>query len=297
MSPSLKSLCLAGLTAFLLVLPPLYALNAMRNHSGDDPVQALTQYLGYLYARDFHHAYHYISSEDQRLKKINTYVRERGAFNGFALEAARKLSELIKVRPVAQRPDGTRYRIRLAMTLPDASGVASLLLDWDEKRLNALSAPERRQILASIDSLARSKKLPMIQGEEEYVLVKEGSYWKVFLNWAAGVRVTFRASLPPESMITAEPTTKGTVARSGDLFTMGFKVKNRTNKEIVTRIVHRVDPRELAQYLDLVECALLLPVRILPGEEQTYNSTYLVRTDLPDGIKNINVTYEFKVAR
>jgi hypothetical protein len=40
-----------------------------------------------------------------------------------------------------------------------------------------------------------------------------------------------------------------------------------------------------------------LPVHILPGEEQTYNSTYLVRADLPDGIKNINVTYEFKVAR
>jgi hypothetical protein len=39
----------------------------------------------------------------------------------------------------------------------------------------------------------------------------------------------------------------------------------------------------------------LLPVRLLPGEEQTYNSTYAVRSDLPDGVKNLNVTYEFKV--
>jgi hypothetical protein len=38
-----------------------------------------------------------------------------------------------------------------------------------------------------------------------------------------------------------------------------------------------------------------LPVRILPGEEQTYSSTYVVRGDIPDGTKSVDVTYEFKV--
>jgi len=47
--------------------------------------------------------------------------------------------------------------------------------------------------------------------------------------------------------------------------------------------------------LDLVECTLLLPVRLRPGEEQIYNSTYVVRGDLPDGIKSLDVTYEFKI--
>ena len=93
----------------------------------------------------------------------------------------------------------------------------------------------------------------------------------------------------------AEPITKETVARSDDLFTIGFKVKNRGSREVITRIAHRVEPKELAQYLDLVECALLLPVRLRPGEEQIYNSTYVVRGDLPDGIKSLDVTYEFKI--
>jgi cytochrome c oxidase assembly protein Cox11 len=127
--------------------------------------------------------------------------------------------------------------------------------------------------------------------------VKEGSQWKVFLNWAAGVHVNFAAALPADSALAAEPITKATVARSGDVFTIGFKVKNRAQKETVTRISHHVEPQELAQYLDLVECALLLPVRIRPGEEQVYNSTYLIRGDLPDGVKDLNVTYEFKVER
>jgi cytochrome c oxidase assembly protein Cox11 len=181
------------------------------------------------------------------------------------------------------------------MKLPDANGVAGLLLDWDEKRLNTLPAPAQKKILATIDDLMRQKKLPMIEGEEEFVLVQENAQWKVHLNWAAGVKVKFATVLPPGSGIVAEPMVKESIARSDDLFTIGFKVKNRTSRELVTRIVHRVEPKEMAPYLDLVECALLLPVRLLPGEEQTYNSTYVVRSDLPDGLKNLNVTYEFKV--
>jgi hypothetical protein len=229
------------------------------------------------------------------LKPQNDYVRERGPFSGFALDAARKLSGLIELKPVSEQPDGKAKRVRVAMKLPDANGVSALLLDWDEKRLNALPAPAQKKILVAIDDLTRQKKLPMIEGEEEFVLVQENAQWKVHLNWAAGVKVKFATILPPDGGILAEPIIKETVARSDDLFTIGFNVKNRTSRELVTRIVHRVEPKEMAPYLDLVECALLLPVRLRPGEEQTYNSTYVVRGDLPDGVKNLNVTYEFKV--
>jgi len=109
------------------------------------------------------------------------------------------------------------------------------------------------------------------------------------------VQVKFGTTLPAGGGLFAQPTIKETIARSGDLFTIGFKVKNTGAGEVVTRIAHRVEPKEMAEYLDLVECALLLPVRLQPREEQIYKSTYVVRGDLPDGIKSLNVTYEFKV--
>ena len=294
---SIKNISLAVVATVLLVLPPLCALVTLGDHVSRQPVHALSRYLNFLYARDFRQAYRFISSEDQRLKRQDVYVRERGPFTGFTQDVARRLAELIEIRAVAEQSDGTLNRIRVAMKLPDSGGVAPLLLDWDETRLNALSIPERNKILASIDNLARDNKLPMIEGEEEFVLVKEGAQWKVFLNWAAGVQVNFATNLPVNGngALAAEPVTKGTVARAGDVFTVGFKVKNLTDHEIRTRIAHRIEPKELAEYLDLVECALLLPVRIRPGEEQVYNSTYLVRGDLPDGIKALNVTYDFKI--
>lgn len=290
-----KNILLAGFAALLLALPPLYALARLGNDAASEPTWVLRRYLGFLYARDFRQAYRFISSEDQRLKRQDVYVRERGPFSGFTQDVARELAELIEIRTVAEQSDGTLNRIRVALKLPDAGGIGPLLHNWDETRLNALSMPERKKILAKIDDLAQDNKLPMIDGEEEFVLVKEGAHWKVFLNWAAGVQVNFATNLPGNGAIAAEPVTKGTVARSGDVFIVGFKVKNLADREIRTRIAHRIEPKELAGYLDLVECALLLPVRIRPGEEQIYNSTYVVRGDLPDGIKALNVTYDFKI--
>jgi hypothetical protein len=297
MPSSIKNILLAVLATFLLVLPPLYALVTLGDHAGDQPVRVLSRYLNFLYARDFRQAYRLISSEDQRLKRQEIYVRERGPFTGFTQDVARKLAEQIEIRAVQEQSDGTLNRVRVALKAPDAGGLAPLLHNWDESRLNALSMPERKKILATLDDLARDNKLPIITGEEEFVLVKEGAQWKVFLNWAAGVQVNFATNLPVNGngALAAEPVTKGTVARAGDVFTVGFKVKNLTDHEIRTRIAHRIEPKELAEYLDLVECALLLPVRIRPGEEQVYNSTYLVRGDLPDGIKALNVTYDFKI--
>ena len=292
--PIVKRTLLFLLTIAILVAPLFLWVSAER-HRLNAPVDILTKYLRHLYARDFRQAYRFISAADRELKTQNDYVRERGAFNGVALDAARKLSTLIQIQPVTQEADGPKSRVKIAVKLPDANALSELLLDWDENRLNALPVAEQKKILAKIDDLIRDDKLPMIQGEEEFVLVQEGSRWKVFLDWATGVQVKFATVLPGNGALVAQPTLKETLARSGDVFTVGFKVKNQSTNEIITRIVHRVEPKEFADHLDLVQCALLLPVRLRAGEEQTFNSTYMVRGDLPDGAKAFNVTYEFKV--
>src|SRR4030095_6023829 len=179
----IKKVLLATCASLILASPVLFWLYGP--NLGDDPVPVLSKYLRFLYARDLGQAYRFISTVDQRVKKRDDYVRERGAFTGFALDAARKLAELIEVRLASLQMDGARSRVKVALKLPDANAVAPLLLDWDEQRLNALPAPEQKKLLVNIDRLAHDKKLPMIEGEEEFILVKENSQWRVFLNWAA----------------------------------------------------------------------------------------------------------------
>ncbi|MGE5304239.1 MAG: cytochrome c oxidase assembly protein [Alphaproteobacteria bacterium] len=292
----LNKLFLVVIAVLLLSLPMTYLLKIERPAPATGQ-QILVTYLRALYARDFKRAYRLISMRDRELKSENVYVKEQGEFTGFTAKVAHRLSDWIKARLVEQRVEGDRMRITLQLTLPDANALGPLLLDWDEDRLNKLARKEQKTLLAALEQAKREGKLSMIEGNQDFVLVKEGPHWKVFLDWAAGVHVIFDAVIPQGNSVEAQPLVRETVVHPGDLFTVDFRVKNRTAKDLVARIAHHVEPSDLAEHLDLVECALLFPVRIPPHQEQTYTSRYLLRGDLPEGAGEIRVTYDFTLER
>ena len=297
MSLTLRKNLLIGVAGLLLVIPLFYLLIGERASPSGEPADVLHEYLKAVYARDYKRAYRFISSLDKKLKKEKVYVRERGPFFGFTSEVAHRLADLIEIHPLEHRQIDGRSLLKLALKLPDANSVAPLVMDWDEQRLNALSGNEQKKILLTIERLIKNKKLKVIEGEEEFAMVREANTWKVFLDWAAGVKVGFNATVPSGGVIAAQAVITETIARPGELFTIAYRVQNRTQSNVATRIVHHVEPKELSEYLDLVECALLLPVRLSPGEEQEFASTYLVRGDLPEGVKELNVNYEFTLER
>jgi hypothetical protein len=284
--------------AFILILPAAFLYNSSAQQTAQTaPFNTVEAYLRSAYARDFKKAYRYISLGDRQLKAERVYVREKGSFNGFPLAVTRKLSEFIELRPLeaVTEQDG-RMRVKLEAKYPDANSLSTILLDWDEERLNALPSSTQRDILSNLDQMNRQGEIKTINGEEEFTLVKEGTSWRVYLDWAAGVRVSYNAVVPPTQAIDAVPVDKATTIRPSELFTIAYRVKNRTAQTISTRITHRIEPDELKQHLDIIDCALLLPVELGPGEESEFSTTYMVRGDLPEGTKELNVTYDFQVA-
>jgi hypothetical protein len=247
------------------------------------------------YARDYKQAYRLISAKDRQLKPEAVYVRERGTFTGFTLEIARKLAESIAIKPAKITAAGERTRIRAALRLPDAGSLAPLLLDWDEEKLNALSSADQRKLLAVVDRLTRSGTMKMIEGEEEFALVKEDKTWRLALDWDAALRVSLSSLVPANGPIEAEPVPRETVVKSSEPFRISYRVSNRSDKALRTRIIHKVEPQELREYLDIIECALLLPTTLSAGQQEEYSTTYLVRGDLPESARKVNITYEFKI--
>lgn len=288
-----RSLLLISAAALLLIIPPTYLLMAERSTPSADPVQTLNNYLRAAYARDYEEAYRLISSEDRRLKDEKSYVRERGSFTGFTLDVANKLAEFIESAPTKKTMSGNRAHITLKLRLPDANKLSTQLLDWDEERLNALSREKQRALIRSLDQWSAKGQLPMIEGEQSFELVKEKRDWKLFLNWAAGTQVLFQARVDPSLPLDVRWDQREFVIRPGELFNVHFRIKNQSQRQIFTKIPHRVEPKELSEYLELVECGLFSPMRLLPREEREYSSTYLVRGDLPDGTRQLAVTYEF----
>jgi hypothetical protein len=298
MNSRMASWFLGLVAAFILILPAAFVYNTSPLHSAQTaPFNTVEAYLKNAYARDFKKAYRYISLGDRQLKAERVYVREKGSFSGFPLDVTRKLSEFIELRPVkAVREQDGQMRVKLEAKYPDANSLSTILLDWDEERLNALPSSTQRDILSTLDQMNRAGEIKRIEGEEEFTLVKEGTSWRVYLDWAAGIRVSYNAVVPPTEAINAVPVNKTTTIRPSELFTIAYRVKNRTAQTISTRITHRIEPDELSQHLDIIDCALLLPVELRPGEESEFSTTYMVRGDLPEGTKELNVTYDFQVA-
>lgn len=139
------TLLLSIASSVLLILPAGYLFRGEHPSMAEGPVQVLTRYLKAAYARDFREAYRWISSEDRRLKDQKRYISERGPFNGFTLELAKKLSSFIEALPVENSFNDNRAIIKLQLRLPDANRLSQHLFDWDEERLNSLPVKEQRR--------------------------------------------------------------------------------------------------------------------------------------------------------
>lgn len=263
----------------------------------EEPTEVLMHYLRAVYGRDFREAYRFISSEDQQLKDREGYAREKGAFDGFTLEVAKKLAEFIEVTPAEKKINGSRAHIKLRAKVPNANGpeLQRLVLEWDEDRLNGLAPREQRELVARLDRWFAEGKIPMIEGEQDFKLVREDKGWRIFLNWAAGMRVSFDTVVPGSLPLEAKPVQREVIVLGGEPFNVSFKVRNLSNREVSARIAHLVEPKDMAGYLELIQCGLLFPVRLAPGKEEEYSSTYLLRGDLPEGVRRFKVTYEFKM--
>ena len=260
-----------------------------------ETIQVVIPYVKASYARDFREAYGFISSGDRRVTGKESYVKERGAFSGFTLELSKRLATFIRATPVEEKIDGNRAQLKLQVSFPDADKLSAHLLGWDEKRLDKLSPKERGELIDKLDRWRKEGKIPMVEVERDFELVREENGWRIFLDWAAGIRVSFDTVVSGSSLLEAKPVLKEVTAIRGKLFNVFFKVRNISSRQVTTWIVHRVEPKNADEYLELVECNLLVPVTVQPGREVQYPSSYLLRGDLPERMKQFKVTYEFKV--
>lgn len=212
---------------------------------------------------------------------------------GFALEASRKLASFIETRPAQKQLAPNRIQTVVKIGIPEPAQ----LLNLDSRRLNAMSVDERRQLMESWDRKKRDGSFEMIEIEEKLELVKEGDQWRIFLNWAAGVKIPFRLLLSNAGNLEASLSKSEVVIQPGDLFEILLKVKNRSAQTVVARIGHLIEPRDVTNFVDFVECGFLLPITLQPGKEQEYYARYLLRGGLPEGVNELNLTYDFRLLK
>jgi len=280
-------------TIFLLVAAGTKLEAAELQANLRDPAVVVQRYLRATYAKDYLDAYRYISSADQRVRSINRYAQQRGAFMGFALEASRKLASFIEINSTQKQlaPDRIQAITQIGLVEP------AFLFNLDLRLLNSMSIDERKQLLESWDKKKREGTFQRIGIEGKLELVKEDDAWRIFLNWGAGVKIPFQLLLDNAADLDASLSKSEVVVQPGDLFEILLKVKNRSNQPVVARIGHLIEPRDVTHFVDFVECGFLLPIRLEPGKVQEYAARYLLRGNLPEGVRQLNLAYDFRLLK
>jgi hypothetical protein len=262
------------------------------------PDQVALEYARALYGRDLSRAYRLLSSRDREWKTEAGFVAEGDAPTGNALELSRHLASFIEVASAERKITGDRAEVTLTLRLPNANApeVAGLVQDWDEAALNALSEQEAERIRTDLAALHRSGRLPTLEGKETFELVKEASGWRLILHMAGAVRIRFTARIPEGFPLQVDPREQELRVRPGEPVQVSLRLRSGSGRDVSVRVSHVIEPEDAAPFLVFLQCPLLLPLTLLPGESKEILSSFMIAGNAPASMQEFRLTFAFRRA-
>jgi len=294
LSQNPRKICLLSAALAVLLAPGVFWL-AHRPPSNTETLLVAQAYFKASHARDFGAAYRHISSADRQVANRVDYLQAQRSFSGFALELAKIVAAQTEFRLVEHEIKGDRARLTLDYKVPAGDEISSLLFNWDQKKLNVLSGAERQPILDALEKMTKARNLITIEGRETFNLVNEDGHWKIFLDWASGIPVSFDAVLPADSELEVEVLTRKLFAGSDEPFQTNLKIRNRGERELIARVEHRIEPKEYARHIAMIACGFLSPMTLQPGEEREVSSAYLLDPGIPKNTA-FGITFDFNLS-
>lgn len=289
-----RKIILAALLIALSVLGA-YLMISPRSTESNRPLAAVDGFLRANYARDFGQVYDYLSSADRQVRPLQNFVSSQGPYSGFSLEVARKLAVFMKIWQIHRQESSDRMVIKVGYRVPAPAELNDLLLNWDQDRLNALPKEKQKELLAELDARNNSGKLLNIEGQETVELIKETDSWKIFLDWAAGTRVMLQNKLSGGNMLEIRFAMTEVMAKHDELFLVNLKIRNPNPHPVTFTVGHLLEPPEVADHLQLVECGLLTPTTLEAKQEKEFAMAYQLSASAGLTHREVKLTYEFKV--
>jgi cytochrome c oxidase assembly protein Cox11 len=145
-----------------------------------------------------------------------------------------------------------------------------------------------------LEKTLKDGKMITIKGQESFNLIADQQRWKIFYDWASGTKVGFNITLPPAAGIDVQLLNSQFLVKREEAFQIVLKIKNRNQQPVLARIIHDVEPADMADSIDMIACGALQPLTLEPGNVQEISSAYMIKDETRAGTK-IAITYEFQI--
>ena len=144
------------------------------------------------YVNDAAAVYELASAADRRWRTLEQHLAGHPQFPAEFQELIGELGEFIEIRGVESDLQGEDGFVTVQGAVPNANHAEVRDLLYGEGAAAGRPLSERR---VELRRRGRAGTLPVIEFSQHVDLVREGEHWKVFLDWAVGFTIHFRAAV------------------------------------------------------------------------------------------------------
>ena len=267
----------AGGGAFLAVRAP-------------SPEQVVTRLLRARYVNDAQAVYELASAADRRARTLEEHLESHPPFPDDFQELIRELARFIAFDAFDSDLQAANGTVTARGSVPNANHPEINRLLYGEGDATTLSLRARR---AELRRRGRAGTLPLVEFAEQVELVREEERWSVYLDWAVGYTIRFRAEvreqLPFEFSVEPESIT----LKPGETGSAVFRARNVSADTVKAKAGHLFDPPVAFLHTELVQCFCFFEDTYAPGEERQLPVAIRLGWEVPTDLGEITMLYEY----
>ncbi len=267
----------AGGAAFLTVRTP-------------SPEQVATRLLHARYVNDAAVVYELASAEDRRWRTLEQHLAGHPQFPAEFQELIVELGEFIEIRETDSDLQGDAGVVTAHGTVPNANHPELRGLLYGEGAAAGSTVEERR---AELRRRGEAGTLPVIEFSQRVELVREGEHWKVFLDWAVGFTIRFRAEVREELPFEFSVEPESIMLKPGETGAAVFRARNLSEGTVKAKAGHLFEPPVAFLHTELLQCFCFFEDTYAPGEERELPVAIRLGWDIPPDIGEITMVYEY----
>lgn len=252
--------------------------------------QVATRLLRARYVNDAGAVYDLASAADRRWRTREQHLAGHPQFPAEFQELIGELARFIVIRGVDRDLQGAGGVVTVRGTAPNANHPELRELLYGEGASAAGTVRERR---AELRRRGRAGALPAVEFSEAVELVREQERWKVFLDWAVGYTIRFRAEVREELPFAFSVEPEHLTLKPGETGSALFHVRNLSADTITAKAGHLLEPPAAHLHTELVQCFCFFEDTFAPGEERQLPVVLRLGWDVPADLGAITMLYEY----
>ena len=252
--------------------------------------QVATRLLRARYVNDAAAVYDLASAADRRWRTREQHLAGHPQLPAEFRELIGELARFIEIRSVDSDLQGSSGVVTVHGAAPNANHPELRGLLRGAGDAAAATVGARR---AELRRRGRAGALPVIEFSEPVELVREQERWKVFLDWAVGHVIQFRAEVREELPFAFSVEPDHVTLKPGETGSAVFHVRNLSADTITAKAGHLLEPPAAHRHAELLQCFCFFEDTFAPGEERQLPVVLRLGWDVPPDLGAITMLYEY----